>query len=142
MHVVHILHQMQNQPDNLAAMAAAPAGGDTLTLDQWMKEDGWDDVKLGEAVGKDRTTIYRIRTGRAQPSCAFIEQVITLSGGRVRPDSYFQRALARAAAPRGGGAQDPFSSTSSPPARRGRSAGRPARDRSRRSAQPATTPAA
>jgi hypothetical protein len=118
-HVVHILQAMHSND----ALAATPdpvgyADGGSLSLDEWMKEDGLDDGRVGEMVGKDRTTVYRIRTGKTKPSFDFIDSIVTASGGRVQPNSFFKRALARAAASRGGDAPGPFNSTSSPQGRR------------------------
>lgn len=143
LHVVQHLHQMQNAAASapLADTVDLSDGLTGLSLDEWVKEEGIDDVRLGEMLGKDRTTAYRIRTGRTKPTFDVIEAIVALSGGKVQPNSFFRRALVRAAAPRGGGAPAPFSSTSSPPERLTRGARRRQRS-SHTPRRPAATPAA
>jgi hypothetical protein len=113
MHAMHNHDALATSPD---PVGAADVGG--LSLDEWMKEDGLDDGRVGEMVGKDRTTVYRVRIGKTKPSFDFIDAMVTASGGKVQPNSFFKRALARAAASRGGDAHGPFNSTSSPQGRR------------------------
>ena len=93
------------------------AGSESLA--EWMAAEGLDDGDVAEKTGKDRSTIYRARTGKGRTSHELIEELCVLSKGRVQPNSFFRRALSRAAAAAtagpGGPPPPPFSSTSSPP---------------------------
>lgn len=81
-----------------------------MTLDAWMKAERLDDAAVADKIGCSNITIYRIRTGRAKPSFDLIEQLIDLSEGKVDGNSFFKRALTKAAASRGGDASEaPFS---------------------------------
>ncbi|MGZ8286103.1 MAG: hypothetical protein ACXWUZ_11280 [Allosphingosinicella sp.] len=109
-------------PDPLSEVPESTVFGPGLTLDEWMKAEGLDDAAVGELIGKDRTTVYRTRTGRYKASYDFIEAVVVASKGRVRPDSFFRKALNRAvAASPGGEAPRPFNPICSPPAPSGTS---------------------
>jgi hypothetical protein len=113
MHIVHMAHETE------ALSGTSPS----LTLDEWMRDTGMvgprgepDDGAFAELIGKDRTSVYRARTGKVKPSFDFIEKVAVATGGRVQPNSFFRKALgqarAAAATPPGGGAPRPFSSAS------------------------------
>ena len=107
-----------------------------LTLHEWMQAEGLKDEDVAEIVGKDKTSVWRVRTGKAKASFDFIEKVIVASHGRVTANSFFRRALHQAAAsapvPQGGGAPPPFSSASltTPAASSGETLGAPQQQQS------------
>lgn len=54
-----------------------------------MTQEGLDDQKVAERVGRDRSTIYRIRTGTHKPSPELMEDIARASEGAVLPNDYF-----------------------------------------------------
>jgi transcriptional regulator with XRE-family HTH domain len=60
-----------------------------MKLSAWMTQEGLDDQELGRRVGKDRSTIYRIRTGTHKPSPDLMEAIAKATGGQVLPNDYF-----------------------------------------------------
>jgi transcriptional regulator with XRE-family HTH domain len=88
----------------------APPGG--KTLDQVMKARGLNDEQVGDLTGVTGLTIYRVRTGRAKPSYALIDKLIVAFEGELDGNSFFKRALNKAAATREVSPSGPFSSRS------------------------------
>lgn len=58
------------------------------TLDEFMKRRGWTDQHLAEQVGRDRSTITRIRLGHAAPSLDLAVKIERLTHGKVKPASF------------------------------------------------------
>lgn len=86
-------------------------------MEEWMRDEDLNDQQVADMMGNDKTTVWRVRTGKARPSNGFIEKVIEISNGAVDANSFFKRALNKAAASRGGDASEsPFSSPSTCPA--------------------------
>lgn len=60
-----------------------------MKLSAWMIREGVSDQQLAEKVGRDRTTVLRIRQGTHKPSPELMEAIALVTDGAVRPDDYF-----------------------------------------------------
>lgn len=61
----------------------------TMKLSDWMNDRGVSDEELGRLVGKDRTTILRIRRGSHKPSPELMADIAKHTEGAVLPNDYF-----------------------------------------------------
>lgn len=60
-----------------------------MKLADYLKQADLDDAAFGALVGRDRSTIFRIRQGTHKPSPELMEKIAKETGGKVRPDDYF-----------------------------------------------------
>ena len=60
-----------------------------MKLSDYLTRNGIDDTAFGAKVGRDRSTIFRIRQGTHKPSPELMEKIAQETGGQVRPDDYF-----------------------------------------------------
>jgi len=60
-----------------------------MKLQNWMDENGLDDEALALRVGRHRTQILRVRTGRSRPSDDLKRAIADASEGRVQPNDWF-----------------------------------------------------
>lgn len=60
-----------------------------MKLSAWMVREDVDDQEMSRRVGKDRSTIYRIRMGTHKPSPDLMEAIARETGGEVLPNDYF-----------------------------------------------------
>lgn len=61
-------------------------------LDKFMKRSEWTDQRLADLVGRDRTTISRIRRGEAQPSLEVALKIEQITNGKVPAWSFLPEA--------------------------------------------------
>lgn len=60
-----------------------------MKLAAWMDREEVDDQELAKLVSKDRSTIYRIRTGTHKPSPDLMAAIAKVTNGEVLPNDYF-----------------------------------------------------
>jgi hypothetical protein len=60
-----------------------------MKLNDYLMHQGLDDLAFGAKVGRDRSTIFRIRTGTHKPSPDLMEKIALATGGQVQPNDYF-----------------------------------------------------
>lgn len=60
-----------------------------MKLADYLTTHGLDDTAFGAKVGRDRSTIFRIRTGTHKPSPDLMEAIARETGGLVQPNDYF-----------------------------------------------------
>lgn len=60
-----------------------------MKLHDWMAREGVEDQELARRVGRDRSTIYRIRVGSHKPSPELMEAIAKATDGDVLPNDYF-----------------------------------------------------
>lgn len=118
---------MQQQAALQAPSADTILAPQALTMEEWMREADLNDQQVADMIGHDKSTVWRARTGKLPdgPSPRFIGKIIEASNGKVDANSFFKRALGKAAASREGTPRVPFNSRSS--CLRGTSAARPSR---------------
>lgn len=107
------MRDMQQHATSAALEADTILAPNGMTMEEWMRDEGLNDQQVADLMENDKTTVWRVRTGRARPSHGFIEKAIEVSKGAIDANSFFKRALIKAAASRGGDASEaPFSSAS------------------------------
>ncbi len=57
-------------------------------LADFMKKAKWTDASLAKAVGRERSTISKLRYGQAKPSLDLAIKIAALSEGAVPPTAY------------------------------------------------------
>lgn len=60
-----------------------------MKLSAYLEREALSDEEFGRRVGRDRSTIYRIRNGTHKPSPELMQEIAKQTGGQVRPDDYF-----------------------------------------------------
>lgn len=60
-----------------------------MKLADYLKKAKLDDASFGALVGRDRSTIFRIRQGTHKPSPDLMEKIAKETGGLVQPNDYF-----------------------------------------------------
>lgn len=64
-----------------------------MKLAAWMKENGWSDQKLADALGlKERLTVLYWRKGKSIPQPRTMRRIINLTGGAVGPADFYEPA--------------------------------------------------
>ena len=54
-----------------------------MTLDEWLRDEGLDDMAAAVRLRRNRTTISRLRRGKLMPSLALAADIERESGGQV-----------------------------------------------------------
>ncbi len=60
-----------------------------MKLADYLSQHGMDDVAFGAKVGRDRSTIFRIKSGTHKPSPDLMEKIALATGGLVQPNDFF-----------------------------------------------------
>lgn len=60
-----------------------------MKLSAYLEREALSDEEFGKRVGRDRSTIYRIRNGTHKPSPELMEAIARASEGAVLPNDYF-----------------------------------------------------
>lgn len=63
-----------------------------MTLEKYMELTGLTDAELAEKLGRDRTTVTRLRNGSAKPSFEVMLALERLSEGMIRPSDFASEA--------------------------------------------------
>ena len=61
----------------------------SMKLADYLKQEDLDDAAFGALVGRDRSTIFRIRQGTHKPSPELMEKIARETAGLVQPNDYF-----------------------------------------------------
>lgn len=64
----------------------------TTILEIYMREAGIDDASLGEQIGKDRTTVSRLRRGILKPTLEVAAAIESVTDGAVPIRSWIDTA--------------------------------------------------
>lgn len=72
-----------------------------MTLDQWMKANGFSDTKVAELTDLHRTTVWKLRKGLRKPEPWVMDKLVIVSHGAItrqalRPDLYPETCKAAA----------------------------------------------
>lgn len=60
-----------------------------MTLDEWIKQEALTDAEFGAKIGRDRTTVSRIRREKTCPDPATMQAIVDATGGAVEPNDFF-----------------------------------------------------
>jgi transcriptional regulator with XRE-family HTH domain len=63
-----------------------------MTLEEWKRARGLTDEALADLLGIERSSVTKIRRGKASPSLAVIKRIRDLTGGAVTGDEWINAA--------------------------------------------------
>jgi len=61
-----------------------------MTLEEWMRAKGLSDRAMGKLIGISHSIVVRYRTGELRPSWPVLDEILRVTEGAVRPDSFIQ----------------------------------------------------
>jgi len=59
-----------------------------MKLQAYLAEHRLDDLQFATAIGRDRSTVYRLRTGRTRPDWQTIAAIVEATKGEVTADDF------------------------------------------------------
>lgn len=63
-----------------------------MKLSDWMSANNCTDEEFGRRIGRERSTVTRLRLEKAKPSFEVIEAVFAVTDGKVSPNDWFAEA--------------------------------------------------
>ena len=61
-----------------------------MTLDQWQKREGVLNADVARAIGRDASTVGRIRSGKTVPDWLTLERLARYTKGAVMPNDFLK----------------------------------------------------
>jgi hypothetical protein len=68
-----------------------------MKLDAYLLSSGHDDETFGALIGRDRTTVYRLRIGKTKPDWNTVIAIREATGGRVSAEDWLEAIVAKKA---------------------------------------------
>ena len=66
---------------------------DKMKLDTFLKSANLDDEAFGAQIQRDRTTVYRLRTGKRAPDWDTVIKIREATGGKVSAEDWLETIL-------------------------------------------------
>jgi transcriptional regulator with XRE-family HTH domain len=63
-----------------------------MKLQAYLAEHRLDDLQFATVIGRDRSTVYRLRTGRTRPDWQTIAAIVEATKGAVTADDFMPDA--------------------------------------------------
>jgi hypothetical protein len=60
-----------------------------MQLSDYMDRNGLNDDTFGKLIGRDRTSVYRLRAGLTKPTADLLQTIADKTGGAVTPNDFF-----------------------------------------------------
>lgn len=70
-----------------------------MTLQEYMRANGFTDAQCADAIGTTQPTVSRYRRGTRKPREPYLSRIIEWSGGEVQPNDFYGLTAPAEAAP-------------------------------------------
>ena len=62
-----------------------------MTLEKYMKANGYTDNKFADKIGVSRVAVTLYRNGQRIPRPAVMERIVDVTEGRVKPNDFYSQ---------------------------------------------------
>jgi transcriptional regulator with XRE-family HTH domain len=60
-----------------------------MQLSDYLKENELTDEAFGEKIGRDRSSVYRLKNSQTKPTADVLQAIVNATGGAVTPNDFF-----------------------------------------------------